>query len=80
MGQGQPTRGFAAWLRERREDRQQTQPEAAAEVGVSLELWQRWERGRPVRKVAHVVALAKWASVEAGVVIARIGGASPRSA
>jgi len=51
------------WLRTHRASHDQTQTEAAQDVGVSRHTWARWERGDLVPGLDQACALARWAGV-----------------
>lgn len=58
------TDDLAAHLREERQRRDLTQPEAAEQVGVSLRTWQGWESGEAFPQARHRRALRSWLADE----------------
>lgn len=61
------------WLRTNRAARDQTQDEAAAEVGVSRGTWYRWSTGKYPPTLEQSADLARWASCSIDDVAAAFG-------
>ena len=58
----------AAWLRMHRARLDQTQPTAAAHVGVGVATWARWESGRDLghMRIDVIDRIASWSGLPVG--------------
>jgi len=67
---------LSEFLRKTRQDKGQTQLEAAAEVGVHVQTWSNWERGLPTSNVHVLERIADWGQTTVSKLSSMVRGAA----